>query len=68
MQHGEHTAWCLWRHNFGVDPRLHQAVLLGTTGMAHVSPALHAKHGAPKYTQSELVLCLGYQHIYSDVY
>ena len=36
--------------------------------MAHVSPALRAKRGARKYARSEPVLCLGYQHIYSDVY
>ena len=26
------------------------------------------KRGAPKYSRLELVLCLGYQHIYSDVH
>ena len=36
--------------------------------MAHVSPALRAQRGAPKYEQTEPVLCLGYQHVYSDVY
>ena len=66
-QRGEHAAWNLWRHNFGVDSRLHCVVPFGTAGMVHVRPVLRAKRGAPKYTRSEPVLCLGYQHIYSDV-
>ena len=66
--HGEHAAWNLWWHNFGVDLHLHHPVPFGTAGMAHVSPVLHAEEGMPKYAWFEPVLCLGYQHIYSDVY
>ena len=68
VRRGEHASWNPWHRQFGADSRLHRAVPFGAAGMAHVSPALRAKRGAPKYERTEPVLCLGYQHVYSDVY
>ena len=65
---GDHRAPRPWHHNFNTGARMHRAVPFGTAGRAHVSPALRAKRGAPKYERTEPVICLGYQHIYSDVY
>ena len=65
---GDHRAPSPWHHNFKTGARMHRAVPFGTAGRAHVSPALRAKRGSPKYERTEPVICLGYQHVYSDVY
>ena len=47
---------------------MHRRVPFGMAGRAQVSPALRSKQGLPKYERTEPAICIGYQHLYSDVF
>ena len=60
--------WSPWRINTGADPNMRMAVPFGCAGYAYTSEKLRARRGAPKYLRAEPIVCLGYKHMYSNVY
>ena len=40
----------------------------GCAGYAYVDEKLRSQRGRPKHLRAEPVVCVGYQHLYSNVY